>query len=256
VSAVSYAIGTPRAATLHGDDCRARDLTLARNVHGLHRFATTTDCRISNGLLRLTVGASGAAPSLTVEAWRGSVTVGDVYVDTYADLYGGTGTTAAWFSLGTLTIDSPAVSALLTAVRIERVEEPVGQSVTIRLVSALIGDAFVTLTRGERMFHVHHGDTRSPVTTTRRIRWTASPSPTGAASSNLVQETTPPTEGFFRFVASIDPTTASAGAFSLTTASVASARLGAGVGTYAARDGADDMRIQLEDTSRKVLVLV
>ena len=77
MTTATYPLGRPPAAAKRGGDCRARDLDQGRNVHGPHRFAATTHCQISNGMLRLTVGASGTAPALTVEARRGRVTVED-----------------------------------------------------------------------------------------------------------------------------------------------------------------------------------
>ncbi|HEX7135395.1 MAG TPA: hypothetical protein VF228_22660, partial [Iamia sp.] len=77
MTVIAYPLGHPRAAASRGGDCRARDLDQARNVHGPHRFAVSTHCQISNGMLRLTVGAAGAAPSLTVECWRPALPIGD-----------------------------------------------------------------------------------------------------------------------------------------------------------------------------------
>jgi hypothetical protein len=253
MTTVAYTLGTPRIAAERGGDCHARDLDQGRNVHGPHRFAATTDCRINNGLLRLTVGASGAAPTLTVEAWRGRVVIGDTYSDTYSDTYGGEYSTPAWFAMGTLTIDSPSVSALLTAVRIVRINP---EALTIRLVAPLMADAFVTLKRGERHCHIQHGSTRSPlVTTTRRVHWTAAPSPVGTARTGRVEEVTPEIAGFPRYVGAIDPVTVDAGAFSLTTTAVTRARFGAGVATYATKDKTADLHRQLGNASRPRLVV-
>lgn len=253
MTTVSYALGRPRSALSRGGDCRAYDVTQARNVHGSHRFAATTDCRISNGMLRLTLGASGAAPALTVEAWRGALSIGGTYTDTYTDTYAGSTSAAAWVAMGTLTIDSPSVSALLTGVRIVHIN---AEAITIRLVSPLVADAYVTLRRGERMCRIHHGRTRPPfVDLDRRIRWTASPLPVGTAADGRVQEATPTIDGFPRFVAALDAVTTNAGAFSLTASSVVSARFGAGVGTWALRDQPADLHSQLGDASRPLLVV-
>lgn len=255
MTTATYALGRPHPAALRGGDCRARDLNQARNVHGPHRFAASTHCQITNGLLRLTVGASGAAPSLAVEVWRGRVTVGDVYEDIYTDTYGGSIGTPAWFAVGTITIDSTLLTALLTAVRVVRITP---EAVTVRLVTPVMADAFVTLRRGERMIHVQHGSTRAPtVSTSRRVRWTGSPSPTGTTSAQLVQEASPAVglDGLFRFVGAIDTATVNASAFSSTASGVTTARFGAGVGTYAPRDGAFDLHNQLADASRPQLVV-
>ncbi len=255
MTTVAYALGRPRPAASRGGDCRALDLDQDRNVHGPHRFAATTHCQISDGMLRLTVGATGAAPALTVEVWRGRVTINDFYTDTYTDTYGGDISTPAWFAVGTLTIDSPSVSALLTAVRLVRITP---EAVTIRLVAPLIADAFVTLPRGWRSVRIRHGDSRlAPIDIDRRIRWTHTPSPVGTATTGRVEENVSPAAltGMSRFVAAIDPVTTNAGAFSVTAASATTARFGAGVGMDTARDRPVDLHRQLGDASRPRLVV-
>lgn len=276
MTVATYALGTPRAAASRGGDCRAYDLGLSegggfgsyaeqyagepaviveapRNVHGPHRFASTTRCQISNGMLRLTVGGAGTAPTLTVEAWRGRVTVGDVYTDVYSDLYDGSTSTPEWLAMGTLTIDSPSVSALLTSVRIAHIN---AEGVTLRLIAPAIADAYVTLRRGERVARIQHGTARPPfVDIDRRIRWTASPSPVGTASAGRVEETSASTEGFLRFVAAIDTVTTNEGAFSLTAPSATTARFGAGIGTYARHDNPAAYHQQLCDASRQRIVV-
>lgn len=249
MTTVSYALGRPRPAVSRGGDCRAHDLTQDRDALGMHRFAATTDCRIENGLLRLTVGATGVAPSLTVEAWRGRVTVGDTYSDTYSDTYGGSIGTPAWLAMGTLTIDSPAVSALLTGVRLVWINDAI---VVLRLIAPAIGDAHVILRRGERhLYRIEHGGTRGTiVTTTRRVRWTASPSPLGVAALGRVEESTPRIDGLFRYVSAVDPITIDTGAFAVSTAARATARFGAGVGTYGLLDKPANLHAQMSDASR------
>ena len=264
MTVVAYDLGRPRVAAERGGDCRARDLTQGRNVHGPHRFATTTACRISNGLLRITVGAAGIAPTLTVEVWRPGtledtvVHTGDFYVDTYVDLYGGvtstvtTGTGAGWVTAFTAVIDSPAVAALLTQVRIQRIS---AEAVTLRLVAPAIADAFVTLRRGERGFRVQHGSTRPPrVATTRRVALTATPSLVGVAYDGRVQEDVAVIEGLFRWVAALDTATANAGSFSVTSPSVTRARFGAGLATEAILDSPPWQHRQLADASRQRIV--
>jgi hypothetical protein len=253
VTVAVYALGTPRAAASRGGDVRARDLDQTRNVHGVHRFAATTHCQINNGLIRLTLGATGAAPALTVEAWRGAVTIGDTYVDTYADLYGGTTSTPAWLAMGVLTIDSPTVTALLTAVRLVAIT---AESLTLRLIAPAIRDAFVTLRRCSPMVWVQHGSTRPPfVDTDRRIRWTASPSPVGPSRAGRVEEPAPAIDGMSRFVAALDRVTTDTGAFSVTAASTISARLGAGVGAQREGTWPDQLHRQLGDVSRPRIVV-
>lgn len=253
MTVATYALGRPHPAASRGGDCRARDLNQTRNVHGPHRFAATTHCQITNGMLRLTVGASGAAPSLTVEAWRGRVTIGDTFEDVYVDGYGGTVATPAWMAMGTITIDSPAVSALLTAARITRLTP---EAITIRLVAPLMGDAFVTLRRGERQVRIQHGSTRSPViTTSRRVRWTATPALVAVTRLTRVEEAWPAVDGLRRYVGALGTVTPTASTFSAATASVSSARFGAGVGTSTIGDRTIDMHRQLCDISRPRLVV-
>lgn len=245
---VTYPLGTPLPADQRGGDCRARDLDLARNVHGPHHFATTTHCRISNGILRATVLVSGAAPALTIEAYRGPVTIDDFFVDVYHDLYGGIADDNGWEALGTVTVDSPSVSALLTAVRLAHIDP---ERLTLRLVAPLMGDAYVTLRRGERMLRITHGNRRAGVDIDRRVRLIDSPSPVGAAvAPSLIEETGGAVGDWVRFVASLDATTANAGAFSLTASSVVSSRFGVGAGTSDTRDTPADMHKQLRDSSR------
>lgn len=249
----SYYLGRPLPAPIRGGDCRARDLGQGRNVKGMHRFVSPNHCQISNGLLRLSVGSAGLVPVLTVEGRRGVVTVGDVYVDTYADLYGGGLSTPEWVAMGDLTIDSPSVAAVLTGVQLSAVSD---ESVTIRLVAPLIGDAWVTLERGMRHASIQHGRSRGKlVNTARRLRWTASPSLIGTASVGRVEEVSAATDGFLRFVASIDAVTTDAGAFSITASSVTTADMGAGIGTFASHDQPADLHAQLGDDSMPELVV-
>ena len=239
MSTAVYAIGRPRAALSRGGDCRARDITQAREIHGPHRFATTGQCQISNGLLRLTVGASGVAPTLTIECWRGRVVINDFLSDILSDILPGEYSTPAWFAMGTITIDSTLLTALLTAVRLVRLTP---EAVTIRLVAPVMGDAFVTLRRGERQVRIQHGSTRAPVvSTSRRVQWTGSPSLTGSATTGRVEEPADAVTGLYRFVASID--------------TVTTARFGAGVGSDVYRDRPTDQHLQLGDVTRQGLVV-
>ncbi len=251
-------LAAPPAAALRGGDCHARDLDQDdRLIIGPHRFAATTHCQFANGLLRLTVGEAGAAPALTVEARRGAVAVGDVYDDVYDDVYGGGGSvsTPAWFALGTLTIDSPSVSALLTAVRLVAINP---EAVIIRLVAPAIADAFVILQRGEPHVHIQHGDTRADplVSTPRRIALSGSPALLGVATAtHRVEEPAPPIDGLPRYVAGLDPVTPNAGAFSVTTAARTVARFGAGAGHQLTGSWPDELNEQLgNDTWPQIVI--
>lgn len=258
MTVATYPLGKPPAPAMRGGDCRARDLTQARNVHGPHVFAATTDCQISNGLVQITVGATGAVPALSIMLWHGAGTgtvTGDIYSDTYADLYAGVTSppTAGWVASGTLTIDSPDVVAPLTAVRIVRMNH---RFVTIRLVAPFMADAFVTLRQGWRSVTIQHGSKRPPfLTMTRRISWTAS-GMTGQASRGRVVETAPLLDGYARFVAGVEAgATTDAAAFSMTSPSIRSFLFGAGAGTSNTLDTPADQHAQLYDASRLELVL-
>ena len=248
MTTVAYPLGRPQPAAKRGGDCRARDRDQNRNVHGTHRFAATPPCQLDNGLLRLTVGASGVAPALTVEAMTGLRSVGDVYTDVYTDIYPGTYTAVAWTAQGTVTLDSSLLTALLTSVRIVRLTP---HAVTLRLVSPVMADAFVTLKRGERMVHIQHGSTRSPlVSTSRRVSWTHAGLTGSTATAGRVVETAPLTDGFVRFVSGPGTATLNAGAFSVTQAGATSAAFGAGIATADYLDTAADMVAQLGDATR------
>lgn len=247
MTTAAYALGRPQSAAKRGGDCRARDLDQGRNVHGGHRFAATTHCQIDNGMLRLTVGASAAAPSLAVEAMTGLRSVGDVYDDVYTDIYPGTYTAVAWTAQGTIILDSSLLTALLTSVRIVRITPA---AVTLRLVAPVMADAFVTLKRGERMVHIQHGSTRAPrVSTSRRVRWVTGWT-SSSATAGLVQETAPMTDGFACWVSGPLTATTSAPAFSVTAAGVTSAAFGAGIATADYLDTVADMVAQLGDATR------
>lgn len=248
----THVLGVPRAAAKRGGDCRARDLDQARNVHGPHRFAATTHCHISNGMLRATVGAAGVAPTLTIEAQTGLQGTGDVYTDVYTDIYPGTYTAKAWTAMGTLTLDSSLLTALLTGVQIVRINP---EAITLRLIAPVIADVYVTLRRGETMLHIQHGSTRAPmVTTNRRISW-AHTGLTGTSGTGHVKETAPLPSGFTRFVAGRATVTSNAGAFSVTAAGRSSAELVAGVSPVSAEwMTVADLRMQAGDTSRPRLV--
>jgi hypothetical protein len=250
VSVEVHAIGAPKAAAERGGDCRARDLNQGRNVHGGHRFAATTHCQISNGMLRVTVGASGVAPTLNVEAMTGYRSTGDVYTDVYTDVYPGDYTALEWRAMGVLTLDSSLLTALLTGVHLADITP---ESVTLRMVSPVMADAWVTLRRGETMLHIQHGSTRSPiVTTNRRIRWTDT-GLTGSSATGIVTESAPLTDGFTRFVFGRDTVTSNAGAFSVTAASSSSADMVAGVASADEWMDVDHLRQQAGDTSRAAI---
>lgn len=269
MTVVGYALGKPPVAAMRGGDCRARDLAQQRNVYGPHRFAVPSDMSICNGLIRVTVGVAGNVPIVGLECVTPGVVGGvttttitdDYYTDYYQDFYPGTsttttstGTAAVWTALGVLTIDSPVLSAVLTGARLVRVSP---EAVTIRLVVPVIADVFITLRRGETMIRIQHGDTRgSTVLTTRRIRLTASPAPTGAALTGRVEESTAAIPGHRRFLAASDSASANASAFSIQSpAGYSYCRFGAGAASDATYDTTAHLHAQLSDASRPRLVV-
>ena len=234
MAVVTYPLGTPFAARSRGGDCRAHDTAQARHIHGPHRFAATTDCRISNGMLRVTVGAAGETPVLWVDAWRPPQ--GD--------------DPPAWWPMGKVVIDATSVTALLTGVRLIRINP---EAVTIRLVAPAIADVFVTLRRGERQVRIQHGSSRSPsIATKRRVAW-ASPVPAGVAYDNRAEETSAYIPGLFRFVTALVAMTSTSA--SVTSDTQTTAQFGAGVGTATATDRPVDYHAQLGDVSRPRLVV-
>lgn len=251
MSVLVQEIGPPRAGTLRGGDVRAYDLAQNRNVFGPHVFAASTHLRLTNGLLRLDVGPTAAAPRIDLAVYRGGEVTGDLLSNILTDVLGGTMTAAEWVEMGTVTFDSPTVTALLTGVRLVRVTP---ERATVRLIAPAVADVFLTLRRGERMVRVQHGSRRGPtVDTDRRIRWTDSPSPTGTATSGRVTETTPVEDGMPRFLASLHPVTTDGAAFSMTALSTPSATFGAGVGTTAERDTPADMHAQLAGVTTQLI---
>ncbi len=247
---VGYALGRPRPAASRGGDCHVRDLSTDLRFDGPHRFTAPQHCQIDNGLLRLTVGGAGVAPSLTVSVRRGRLAIGDAYEETYTDTYGGSVATPAWLAAGTITIDSPDVDAELVGARIEWMNP---ETITVRLIAPAIGNAFVTLPRGWRSFAILHGNTVPPFADIERsVTWTASPAPVGTAFLGRVEEVASPAgmDGLHRFVSAIDPVTTDAGAFSAATAATRSARFGAGVGTYLLHDDPAALHRQLGNASR------
>lgn len=248
----SYPLGIPRPAAERGGDCRARDLDQERNVHGQHRFASSNFCQISNGMLRVTVASSGSAPSLSVECFTGYQSVGDVFWDVFNDIFPGAYSSPEWTAMGVVTIDSTLLTAVLTGVQITRLTP---ERVTIRLVSPVIADAYVTLRRGEPMIRIQHGEPRrGVVNTNRRVHWVAA-GLTGSSGTGRVTETAPLTAGFTRFVGAVDSATSNAAAFSVTSAGVTSARFGAGVGTAEYGSTVADLHGQLADASLPRLVV-
>lgn len=235
MAVVSYPLGRPFVAGSRGGDCRAYDDAQARHVLGPHRFAAASDCRISNGMLRVRVGATGIAPELTVDAWRPNQ---------------GTDP-AGWFAMGKVVIDATSVTALLTGMRLIRITP---EAVTIRLVAPAIADAFVTLRRGERQLRIQHGSTRAPIVSlSRRVAWT-SPVPVGAGFTSRAEETTAYVARLFRFLTATAATTYASFALTSSTAQN-TAQFGAGVGTATDTDRPVDYHAQLGDVSRPTLVV-
>lgn len=250
MTVVTYPVGRPRPAAQRGGDCRARDLDQDRNVYGPHIFAAPTYCQVCNGALRLTVTAS-VIPELLVEVRRPPVVTGDVYDDIYSDTYVGTIDPAAWAAAGTVRFDAPLLGAALDGVSLDRVTPEI---VSIRLSARVMGDVHVVLRQGERSARIQHGSSRLATTTSRTVRWLASPSPVGVANTSRVEEATPVVPSLLRYVASVAPATVDAANFAVTVAAT-SARFGFGLGTDAGRDRPISHHRQLTDASGSVVVV-
>lgn len=175
----------------------------------------------------------------------------DTYSDVYSDTYGGSLSTPDWVSVGVLTIDSPSVAAVLSGVRMVAVSD---EAVTVRLVAAAIGDAFVTIERGMPFLSVHHGDSAQAVDIDRRVSM-AGDSLVGSAAVGRVQEDAPAIRGLYRWVGAVDPVSVDAGAWSLTGSSVTLARFGTGVGTAQLLDSAASQHSQLGDASIPLIAI-
>lgn len=225
----TFPLGAPLSANQRGGDARARDLAQGRDVRGPHYFAASADCQLTNGMLRVVVGDSGAAPSLTISTFRGPVPVGDAISDVLSDTLEGSIGTPEWFDMCSVVIDSLTIAPILTAVQLVRASPEV---VIARLVVAAIGDVFLTLRRGEPVVHIQHGATRGwMVETARRVRVT-DPVMAAVIAPGRVEEPMPTEDTLFRFVAAVDGATADGDAFSVTTPTmVRSALFVVGVGS-------------------------
>lgn len=263
----TYVLGKSRHARSRGGDCYAHDLrpdpitgeahpiTERPHVHGPRVFRLPEHCAIQNGLLRLAV-VSTFPPTLSIHVRRGREIIDDFYIDTYVDLYGGAYSVPSWVDAGSVIIDSPSVPVVLTGVRLVDVNP---ETVTIKLLAPLIGDAFVTLHRGWRSFRIQHGNASlavpAPVSIARRVRLTGVPSPTGISAVGRVEESPPAVAGLFRFVAATVPVTTDAGQFSVTSGAMTTADFGAGVGVDAPRDRPVNLHQQLGNASRPLHVV-
>lgn len=126
VDADALAVAAPTWVTDRGGDCRAYDRRSMREVFGpSHPFAQTTDCLITNGIVRAWLGNSGLRPFLNVQALQDNL----------------------WHEVGTVPIGRDA-DRLLGA----RVLKLTPDVITVALAVAGMGESLVTLRRGERAF--------------------------------------------------------------------------------------------------------
>ncbi len=200
----SHALGIPRPPTSRGGDCRVIDIAGAR-THNIHRFPFTTECRFTNGILRVEVGPAGAAPSLALGFRRGRVVVEDGYDDIHDDVYGGHVAVPEWVGLGTIILDDDSNPSLLGSVRTIKANPEVVVVKMAYTTDAAADEAFIMLRRGEPHLRIQHGSVRSPVGN-RRVSWT--PIPVGHTHPGLgrVEEVTPEFDGILRFIAAVDST--------------------------------------------------
>lgn len=251
-------VGPARPAVERGGDVRLRDLHQGRDVRGPHVFAGSASIRMTNGLLRLDVSGPGGVPSVGISVRRGAVVIGDFLSDILSDTLPGSNNPPEWLFLGTLSFDSTSVATTLTRARIVRLSREVA---TVRLVAAAVGDIYLTLRRGELMGRAQHGTGRGmPQSVVRRIRWTASPTLTGTASTGRVSESTSAYTGAYRgvqrFLVARQTVTASGSAFSLTTTTArVIADFGFGVATPARLNGVADQHGQFLGVTKTKLRL-
>lgn len=142
----------PGWVTMRGGDCRAFDRREGREVYGpSHPLVAPTDLVITNGVIRAWFGPRGMPPYLQVQA--------------VAD--------DEWQEVGYIHLADPTgTSALLTSVRLVRVT-PDSAAVAVGIQDQ--GEAMVTLHRGERMFRIRHGGSRTRVSCDRQVRWAGLP---------------------------------------------------------------------------------
>jgi hypothetical protein len=126
----------PTWVTNRGGDCRAYDVTQAREVYGpSHRFATTADCIITNGLLRVVFVARGVTAGFELWAFQGG----------------------QWVDMGLVTFGNGSVPLLNVYLRRCTPDE-----VSVRAFCDLTGGGTFTLKRGERMVRCRLGNDRPP----------------------------------------------------------------------------------------------
>lgn len=122
---LSDAPGVPGWVTKRGGDCRFFDRTDGWEVYGPHPFATTTDCQITNGLVRAWLGGRMLPAYLHVEAFDGTT----------------------WQEIGTRQFGG---HRLLRA-RMAKVTPDVA---ILKFTLEAVGDITVTLQRSERQFRI------------------------------------------------------------------------------------------------------
>jgi hypothetical protein len=141
------ALPVPHWVARRGSDARAYDIAEAREVYGpAHPFASTSDIRISNGLLRVDVGIRGAWPVIGVWAYAGG----------------------AWRAKGWLYL---SVSHTLAGARLASLTP---ERAVVVLSVAYEGPVTIRLLRGSRGLRITHGSARSPaVDAYRLVAWRA-----------------------------------------------------------------------------------
>lgn len=127
-------LGVPAWVTDRGGDCRAYDRRSMREVYGpSHPVQALTDLIITNGLFRARLGNWGLQPALHVQAFADGV----------------------WREVGTILCGG--TTDTLVGARLTKVTP---DATTVALAVADVGEVFVTLKRGERMFRVDVPDVR------------------------------------------------------------------------------------------------
>lgn len=141
-------LGAPHWVTNRGGDVRAYDLTAGQNVYGPgHHFANTSDMRLTNGIVRVDVGARNLLPALAISVYKAG----------------------AWQAKGYLYLSE--ANNLLGA----RLRSLTPNRGVLVLSIANEGDVSLRLHRGERMLRGTHGSTRAPsIVVARLVEWRSS----------------------------------------------------------------------------------
>lgn len=147
--ALEQTVATPQWVSRRFGDVRAFDRRSGREVWGpRHPFAAPSDLLVTNGILRLNVGAAGILPYLSVSAFR----------------------SGRWREPGCIALAEASSQAVLERARIIRATP---EQVTVQLEVRRLGSCFLRLRRRERMVRITWG--RPGDTGDRFVSWLGMP---------------------------------------------------------------------------------